>query len=128
MSKAEFHKGIFTESSLVLAEGTFQDGVLQVTAFGFPPTEPWVFYSVKAFFTYFTSSGKTRQYFGTQNFFGGDRVTNVGSSERLQSLEIQSENSVCVLSDVRFDSISCVSKLNKLVEGFSGRVPKKEFS
>ena len=82
----------------------------------------------KTFFTYFASSGKTRQYFGTQNFFGGDRVTNVGSSERLQSLEIQSENSVCVLSDVRFDSISCVSKLNKLVEGFSGRVPKKEFS
>ena len=128
MSKAEFHKGIFTESSLVLAEGTFQDGVLQVTAFGFPPTEPWVCYSGKPFFTYFASSGKTRQYFGTQNFFGGDRVTNVGSSERLQSLEIQSENSVCVLSDVRFDSISCVSKLNKLVEGFSGRVPKKEFS
>lgn len=86
------------------------------------------FYSGKHLLTYLPSSGKTRQYFGTNNFFGGDRVTNVGSSERLQSLEIQSENSVCVLSDVRFDSISCVSKLNKLVEGFSGRVPKKEFS
>ena len=68
---AVFHKGIFTESALVLAEGTFCDGTLSVTAFGFPPSEP---------------AAKTRQYFGTQNFFGGNRVTNVGSSERLQGI------------------------------------------
>ena len=39
LDEATFHKGIFTESSLVLAEGTFSDGVLSVTAFGFPPAE-----------------------------------------------------------------------------------------
>ena len=53
------------------------------------------------------SGSKTRQYFGTTNFFGGPRVTNVGCSERLQALEIQSENSICVLSDVRMDVPSC---------------------
>lgn len=40
LTDAVFHKGIFTESALVLAEGTFSDGVLIVTAFGFPPSEP----------------------------------------------------------------------------------------
>jgi len=108
LDDAVFHKGIFTESALVLAEGTFCDGTLNVTAFGFPPSEP---------------AAKTRQYFGTQNFFGGNRVTNVGSSERLQALEIQSENSICVLSDVRLDSVSCVAKLYKLLEGFSSAPP-----
>jgi len=47
----------------------------------------------------------------------------VGSSERLQSLEIQSENSICVLSDVQFDNVSCMEKLYKLVEGFASSPP-----
>ena len=87
LENASFHKGIFVESSLVLAEGEFDDGILNVTAFGFPPTEP---------------ASKTRDYYGTTNFFGGRRATNVGSSERLSHLEMKSENSICVLSDVRF--------------------------
>ena len=47
----------------------------------------------------------------------------MGSSERLQSLEIQSENSICVLSDVQFDNVSCMEKLYKLVEGFASSPP-----
>ena len=86
------------ESSLVLAEGEFDDGVLNVTAFGFPPTEP---------------ASKTRDYYGTTNFFGGRRATNVGSSERLSHLEMKSENSICVLSDVRFGTVlKCMKKSN----------------
>ena len=72
LENASFHKGIFVESSLVLAEGEFDDGILNVTAFGFPPTEP---------------ASKTRDYYGTTNFFGGRRATNVGSSERLSPNE-----------------------------------------
>jgi len=103
LENASFHKGIFVESSLVLAEGEFDDGILNVTAFGFPPTEP---------------ASKTRDYYGTTNFFGGRRATNVGSSERLSHLEMKSENSICVLSDVRFDNPKCYKRLERLVEGF----------
>ena len=104
LENASFHKGIFVESSLVLAEGEFDDGILNVTAFGFPPTEP---------------ASKTRDYYGTTNFFGGRRATNVGSSERLSHLEMKSENSICVLSDVRFGKDFYILQGSALVNIYS---------
>ena len=120
IQEASFHKGIFVESSLVLAEGdnslycsimyneyllgTFDDGILNVSALGFPPTE---------------TSKKTREYFGNINFFGGKRTTNVGSSERLSHLEMRSENSICILSDVKLDNPRCFNRLERLIQGFS---------
>lgn len=34
-----FHTGLFTEFSFVLAEGSYEDGIFHVNAFGFPPPE-----------------------------------------------------------------------------------------
>ena len=36
----DFHTGLFTENSFVLAEGWYEDGIFHVEAFGFPPAEP----------------------------------------------------------------------------------------
>ena len=79
-----------------------------MSALGFPPTE---------------TSKKTREYFGNTNYFGGKRTTNVGSSERLQHLEMKSENSICILSDVKFDNVRCYGRLERLIEGFSVSPP-----
>ena len=35
-----FHTGLFTENSFVLAEGWYEDNIFNVEAFGFPPAEP----------------------------------------------------------------------------------------
>jgi len=108
LAEASFHKGIFVESSFVLVQGTFEDGILNVTAFGFPPTEP---------------ASKTRAHFGQVNFFGGKRTTNVGSSERLSHLEMKSENSLCILSDVYLDNKLTFTRLMKLIDGFKVAPP-----
>ena len=87
MKDATFHKGLFTESSMILVEGTYDNGVIYATAFGFPPPE---------------SAAVSRSYHSSTNFFGGERGTNIGSSERMQVLERDCENSVCFLSGTDF--------------------------
>ena len=42
----------------------------------------------------------------------------MASSDRLGHLEMKSENSICVLSDVHFDQPKCMDRLMRLVEGF----------
>lgn len=76
-------QGIFVESSFILAQGTFEDGILNVQAFGFPPTEP---------------ASKTRAHFGNVNFFGGKRTTNVASSERLGTFACFVHQPICFSS------------------------------
>ena len=39
LSEAKFHSGLYTEGAFMLAEGTYNDGVLKVSGLGFPPPE-----------------------------------------------------------------------------------------
>jgi len=104
MKDATFHKGLFTESSMILVEGTYDNGVIYATAFGFPPPE---------------SAAVSRSYHSTTNFFGGERGTNIGSSERMQVLERDCENSVCFLSGIHLDDDKSFNRLVRLLEGFA---------
>ncbi|TRY54201.1 hypothetical protein DNTS_030465, partial [Danionella cerebrum] len=89
--------------------GWYEDGVLHISAFGFPPTEP---------------SSFTRTYFGNLNFFGGPSRTAVKSSVKLQELEQQNQDAMMViLSDVWVDRAEVLESLHTLFSGYSAMPP-----
>ncbi|XP_065057553.1 DNA polymerase epsilon subunit 2-like [Rhopilema esculentum] len=105
MEKALFHTGLYTESCFVLAEGDYDDGVLKVTALGFPPPEP---------------STVTRAHFGNINFFGGPSPTCVAASEKLKKIEQENQDAMFVfLSDVWLDQPKVMAKLRILFGGYA---------
>nr|XP_061798267.1 DNA polymerase epsilon subunit 2-like [Nerophis lumbriciformis] len=109
MSKAQFHNGLYTECSFVLAEGCYEDSVLHVNGFGTPPIEP---------------SSATRAYFGNVNFFGGPSTTSVKASAKLKQLEEENEDAMfVVLSDVWLDSVEVMDKLNLMFSGYDAMPP-----
>ncbi|GAB6031775.1 DNA polymerase epsilon subunit 2 [Chamberlinius hualienensis] len=94
-----------TLGCFVLAEGFYEDRVFHVKGLGLPPTEP---------------SRLSREYLGNVNFFGGNLVNSVKSSNRLREIEEENPNSSFVfIADVWLDDIKVVNKLRRLFEGFS---------
>ncbi|CAB1334889.1 unnamed protein product, partial [Coregonus sp. 'balchen'] len=111
----QFHSGLYTESCFVLADGKinyplhphewtsdrrcwYEDSVLHVNAFRFPPTEP---------------SSTTRAYYGNVNFFRGPSTTSVKASAKLKQLEEENEDAMfVVVSDVWLDSMEVLEKIH----------------
>lgn len=109
LSKTVFHTGLFTEDSIVLAEGWYEDAVFHVKAIGFPPVE---------------TSKEMRTQFGNLNFFGGESKTSVKVSEKLRRLEAEREDATVVLvSDLWLDVPQVIEKFRMLLEGFAESVP-----
>nr|XP_030131166.3 DNA polymerase epsilon subunit 2 isoform X2 [Taeniopygia guttata] len=109
LSKAQFHSGLYTESSFVLAEGWYEDEVFHVNAFGFPPTEP---------------SATTRAFYGNINFFGGPSSSSVKASAKLKQLEEENEDAMFVfVSDVWLDQAEVLEKLHIMFSGYSSAPP-----
>lgn len=111
LSNTVFHNGIFTENCFVLAEGSYDDQVLHVTALGFPPIEP---------------SKATRSYYGNVNFFGGPSKTCAASSDKLKQIEqdgANQNNMFVFLSDLWLDDPKVMSKFNVLLGGYAQDPP-----
>ncbi|XP_037938903.1 DNA polymerase epsilon subunit 2 [Teleopsis dalmanni] len=109
LSAARFHSGFFCEGCFVLAEGTFNNGVLKVDGLGFPPAEP---------------ASSSRAFFGTQNTWGGDSTKLLKYSNRLQEVErTNTEATIVFLSDVRLDAPKVMEKLKMLFEGYDSCPP-----
>lgn len=105
LSETKFHNGFFTESTFVLAEGVYEDGVFHVKGLGFPPSE---------------IAAVTRSCFGNINFFGGASSTCVKASTRLKALEESNPNTSFVfIADVWLDDIKVMERLRRLFEGFA---------
>ena len=109
LEKALFHTGLYTENCFVLAEGDYDDGVLKITALGFPPAEP---------------ASVTRSHFGNINFFGGPANSCVAASEKLKQIEQESQETMFVLlSDVWLDQAKVMTKLRILFGGYAELPP-----
>ena len=109
ISSTQFQNGLFTENSLVLAEGIYEDGVFHSSAIGFPPPEP---------------ASRSRAHHGNTNFFGGPLTTCAQTSGKLQAMEKQHFHEMFVfLADVFLDDEHVMSKLKMLFEGYSKSPP-----
>lgn len=109
LSEADFHSGLFTEGSFVLAEGTFNDGILKVVGLGFPPPE---------------ISHSSRAYFGTINYWGGSSATLLKYSKRLLEYErLNFGGTMIFLSDCWLDDATVIEKLKKLFSGYDESPP-----
>lgn len=109
LSEAKFHSGLYTEGAFVLAEGTYNDGVLKVSGLGFPPPE---------------AANSSRAYFGTLNYWGGPSQTLLKYSKRLLEFErINFGGTIIFLSDCWLDDANVLDKLKKLFMGFDDSPP-----
>lgn len=109
LSETNFHNGLYTEGGFMLAEGSYNDGVLKVNGLGFPPIEP---------------SASSRAYFGTQNYFGGQSKTLLKFSKRLLEYErLNVGASLIFLSDCWLDNDDVMERLKKLFIGFDESPP-----
>ena len=109
LSRANFHKGLFTESSFVLAEGWYEDEIFHANGFGFPPPEP---------------AKTTRAFFGNINFFGGSSLTCGKASDKLLQYEQEHDDAMFVfLSDVWLDDVRVMDKLRTLFTGYAEMPP-----
>ena len=105
LSRCDFQTGFFVESSIVLAEGLYNDDVFQVEGIGFPPIE---------------SSSETRKYYGSVNFFGGPSSVCASSSIKLQAMLEQNKDAMVVfISDLFLDDKKVMEKLSQLFTGYS---------
>ena len=106
---ASYQKGIFSENSIIIVEGSYEDKVLLAKAIGFPPYE---------------SAKKTVNYFGNVNFFGGNSPTCPKASLHLREIEDTLVNSFfVVISDLWLDVPEVFSKLRVLFQGYSDNPP-----
>lgn len=109
LSEAKFHSGLYTEGAFMLAEGTFNDGVLKVSGLGFPPPE---------------ASSSSRAYFGMLNYWGGPSQTLLKYSKRLLEFErLNLGGTIIFLSDCWLDDSGVMEKLKKLFTGFDDSPP-----
>ena len=109
ISECVFHVGLFTENSLVLAEGMYEDKVFHLSAIGFPPIE---------------EASESRNYFGNVNFFGGPSPTCAKSSVKLEAMMKENKDAMFVfLSDVHLDDPKVIEKLSTLLNGYADCPP-----
>lgn len=104
LSQCVFQTGMFVESSIVLAEGLYNDGIFHVGGIGFPPIE---------------SAKESRDYFGSVNFFGGPSVVCASNSIKYQAMmEQHMDSSFVILSDIFLDDKKVLTRLGQLFDGF----------
>ena len=109
LSLASYQKGIYSENSIIIVEGAYEEKILIAKAIGFPPYE---------------SAKKTVNYFGNINFFGGTSPICPKACVQLRELEDTLVNSFfVVISDLWLDIPEVVSKLTILFEGYSDSPP-----
>eukprot|EP00040_Diaphanoeca_grandis_P015010 m.76332 g.76332 ORF g.76332 m.76332 type:complete len:567 (-) comp24885_c0_seq1:21-1721(-) len=106
-----YTEGLFTEMSIIIAEGIYDDGIFNAKTFGFPPPE------VR------TESIKI---FGSLNFFGGESLGT--EKDGLRQIEIEEEGLMfAFFSDVWLDKPEVIHRLKKVFEGFSAMTPAPVF-
>lgn len=89
LKEATFHKGLFTDGSIMMLEGRCVGGVFRVSAIGLPP---------------FEGARITRNHFGVTNWFGGEGTIACGSDIRLRTLcERNDRTRFILMSDVWLD-------------------------
>ncbi|XP_046972763.1 DNA polymerase epsilon subunit 2 [Vanessa cardui] len=109
MTQTRYHSGLFTESSFVLAEGYYDDKVLNVMGLVLPPSE---------------SRAISLPFFGSLNTFGGKSKTLLKNSQNLLKIEQDNEDGMIVfISDVWFDNLKVISKLKALFAGYNDFPP-----
>ena len=110
VTEAIFQKGLYVETSFVLAEGFYDGEFFIISGIGFPPAE---------------CSADTRSYFGNINFFGSPGLQCCAkASEKMAVLEQRHSNSTIVfLSDVFLDDPQVMEYLNMLFSGYSEAPP-----
>lgn len=109
LSETTFHSGLYMEGAFMLAEGTYNDGILKVKGLGFPPIE---------------QAASSRAYFGTQNYWGGSSTTLLKYSKKLAEYErLNFGASFIFLSDCWLDDAGVMEKLKKLFLGFDDSPP-----
>ncbi|XP_026491869.2 DNA polymerase epsilon subunit 2 [Vanessa tameamea] len=109
MTQTRYHSGLFTESSFVLAEGYYDDKVLNVMGLVLPPSE---------------SRPISVPFFGSLNTFGGKSKSLLKNSQNLLKIEQDNEDGMIVfISDVWFDNLKVISKLKALFSGYNDFPP-----
>lgn len=109
ISNARFHSGLFTENSFVLAEGYYDDKMLNVTGLVLPPSE---------------NRTSSLPYFGNINTFGGTSKTLLKNSKSLLKIEKEDKDGMMIfLSDCWFDNIKVMGKLKTLFSGYNDFPP-----
>ena len=109
ISLASYQKGIYSENSIIIVEGRYEEKVLLAKAIGFPPYE---------------SAKKTINFFGNINFFGGNSPFCPKASIQFKELEDTLANCFfVVLSDIWLDIPEVLTKLKVLFEGYSDNPP-----
>jgi DNA polymerase epsilon subunit 2 len=107
-----YHPGLFTENSLILVEGVYYDGILQVHGLAMPPPESSrisrYVVNVKLLKFSFKCRCKMylflRAYFGNADTFAGLSDTSLKSSTRLLKIEKENEEAMLVfLADIWLD-------------------------
>ncbi|XP_021892680.1 DNA polymerase epsilon subunit B isoform X2 [Carica papaya] len=104
LSKAKITTGLFTENTIVVAEGEMQsDGIFQVITCGFPPLE---------------DRDKSLKSHAGLDFFGGGALTKE-ETLRLADLERRAVNDMFVIiSDIWLDNDEVMGKLATILDGF----------
>lgn len=109
LSQASYKGGLFTENTVVLAEGWYEDGTFHVMAIGFPPPEP---------------ASITLTHFPNFDPFPGDQSKSFRLSAQLKTAEERNSNAMIVfLSDVWLDQLKIMEKLRVLFSGYSDVCP-----
>mmetsp|Transcript_33 Transcript_33/g.115 ORF Transcript_33/g.115 Transcript_33/m.115 type:complete len:519 (-) Transcript_33:47-1603(-) len=107
LSAASTTSGLFTECSIVLAQGELREGTFHVAMMGFPPPEKRV---------------DSLLAMGTVDPMG--LLTTPHELRKVQALEEEAEASMFViLSDVHLDNPRVFDKVQALLEGFADVVP-----
>ncbi|XP_022998323.1 DNA polymerase epsilon subunit B [Cucurbita maxima] len=104
LSSAKITTGLFTENTVVVAEGEMLvEGIFKVITCGFPPLE---------------DRDKSLKLLAGQDFFGGGSLTKE-ETLRLADLEKRAINDMFViLSDIWLDSEEAMGKLETILDGF----------
>lgn len=93
------------ESSIVIVNGNFQEGVLHVENIGLPPAE---------------SSNNARVDFGNSNTFGGSHNLSLKFSEKLKIFEESNKDGMIVfVSEIWLDDVTVLRKFKTMIEGYS---------
>jgi len=103
--------GLFTENSIVIAEGVYEDEVFAARTLAMPPSEP---------------RATSIQSIGALNYFGG--VSNAGEQATLGRIEIEDEGAMfVVVSDVWLDKPIVIERLRQMFDGYSTMEPPPIF-
>uniref|UniRef100_A0A0N5AF82 DNA polymerase epsilon subunit n=1 Tax=Syphacia muris TaxID=451379 RepID=A0A0N5AF82_9BILA len=109
LSEADFHSGLFTDGSIMLLEGDYCEGVLQVSGVGLAPIETAI---------------DTRAHFGNENWFGGESSVAYRAVPRLQRANVSRPNArIIFVSDVWLDDPKVMKGIYSMLVGFADIPP-----